>query len=81
MRILDEKENYLLLTDGAHYAVVERRAGKFYGLRNGHRRGFAPDDAGAAQLLNEEGTSSEPEARHLLSAVATQWRDLFECVR
>ena len=81
MRILDEKENYLLLTDGAHYAVVEQRAGKYYGLHNGHRRGVAPDDAGVAKILNEEGTSSEPRARHLLSEVATQWRDLFECVR
>ena len=81
MRILDEKENYLLLTDGAHFAVVEQRDGRLYGLRNDHRRGVTADDAGVAKLLNEEGTSSEPQARHLLSEVATQWRDLFECVR
>ena len=81
MHILEEKENYLLVTDGAHFAVVERRAGRFYGLHNSHRRGVAPNDAGVAELMHEEGSSSEPQARHLLADVAAQWRDLFECVR
>jgi len=81
MQIIAEQENYLLVTDGAHFTVVERPAGRFYGLRNGHRRGVPPDDAGVAELIHEEGSCSEPQARHLLAEVATQWRDLFECVR
>ena len=81
MNILDEQENYLLVTDGAHFTVVERRAGKFYGLRNRGRRGVTPDDAGIAELMHEAGSFTEPQARHLLVEVATQWRDLFEHVR
>jgi hypothetical protein len=81
MKIVDEQENYLLVTDGAHFTVVERRAGRFYGLRNRARRGVAPDDTGVAQLMKEAGSFTEPQARHLLTEVATRWRDLFEHVR
>lgn len=81
MKILDEQENYLLVTDGPHFIVVERRAGKFYGLRNRTRRGVTPDDAGVGELVNAVGALTEPQARHLLTEVATQWRDLFEHIR
>jgi hypothetical protein len=82
IEVLDEQENYLLLTDGAkHFTVVEHRGGKFYGLRNCARHGVEPDDAGFAELIYETGSSTEPEARHLLADVASQWRDLFEHIR
>ena len=81
MKILEEQENYLLITDGPHFTVVERRAGKFYALRNCARRGVTADDAGVAELVNEVGSLTEPQARHLLADVATQWRDLFEHIR
>ncbi len=81
VKILDEQENYLLVTDGAHFTVVERRDGKFYGLRNAARHGVTPDDAGVAELIHKAGSSTEPQARHLLTEVATQWRDLFEHIR
>lgn len=81
MKIVDEQENYLLITDGARFTVVERRVGRFYGLRTRARHGVAPDDAGVAQLMKEAGSFTEPQARHLLADVATRWRDLFEHVR
>jgi hypothetical protein len=81
VKVLDEQENYLLVTDGKHFTVVERRNGKFYGLRTSAREGVTPDDAGVAELIHRAGSFTEPQARHLLTEVATQWRDLFECVR
>ena len=76
IKIIDEQENYLLVTDGADFTVIERRAGKFYQLGSGARRGLALDGAEMAELSH-----TERDARDLLAEVATQWRDLFEHVR
>ena len=46
IEIMDEQENYLMVTDGADFTVLERRAGKFYGLHKGARHGMALDDRG-----------------------------------
>jgi hypothetical protein len=81
IKIIDEQENYLLVTDGADFTVLERRAGKVYGLRAGARYGLALDGAGMAELIHEGRSHTEREARDLLAEVATQWRDLFEHVR
>ena len=79
--IVDEQENYLLVTDGVSFTVVERRAGRFYPLRKCSRPGVALDDAGVAKLFRESGHYAEPEARRLLGDVAGQWRDLWEHIR
>jgi hypothetical protein len=81
MKVIAEQEHYLLVSDGEHFTVVERRAGKFYPLCNGIRHGLDLDDETAAQLVRESGSYSEQDARGLLAHVASQWRDLFEHVR
>jgi hypothetical protein len=81
IKIIDEQENYLLVTDGADFTVIERRAGKFYQLGSGARRGLALDGAEMAELVHEGRSHTERDARDLLAEVATQWRDLFEHVR
>jgi hypothetical protein len=81
IKIMDERENYLLVTDGADFTVLERRAGRFYGLRNGARHGVAFDDTGMAGLIHEGRSHTEREARDLFGRVATQWRELLEHVR
>jgi hypothetical protein len=81
IKIIDEQENYLLVTDGADFTVLERRAGMFYGLRNCARRGVALDGAGMVELIHEGRSHTERAARDRLAEVATQWRDLFEHVR
>jgi len=81
MKVIAEQEYYLLVSDGEHFSVVERRAGKFYPLCSGLRRGLDLDDETVAQLVRESGSYSESDARKLLADVASQWRDLFEHVR
>ena len=81
MKVIAEQEHYLLVSDGEHFSVVERRAGKFYPLCSGIRRGLDLDDETVAQLVRETGSYSESDARELLAGVASQWRDLFEHVR
>jgi hypothetical protein len=81
MKVIAEQEHYLLVSDGEHFTVVERRAGKFYPLCDGIRHGLDLDDETAAQLVRESGSYSEQDARSLLAHVASQWRDLFEHVR
>ena len=81
IRIIAEQEHYLLVSDGEHFTVVERRAGKFYPLCNGTRHGLDLEDETVAQLVRESGSYSERDARGLLAHVASQWRELFEHVR
>jgi hypothetical protein len=81
IKIIDQQENYLLVTDGVDFTVIERRAGKFYGLRGGARHGLTLDGAATAELIHEDRSHTEREARDLLAGVATRWRDLFEHVR
>ena len=56
IKILREQENYLLVTDGLRFSVVERRNGKFYGVRNCARHSAALNDAGFADLVCEAGS-------------------------
>jgi hypothetical protein len=81
IKVIAEQEHYLLVSDGEHFTVVERRAGRFYPLCNGIRHGLDLDDETVAQLVRESGSNSEQDARSLLAHVASQWRDLFEHVR
>jgi hypothetical protein len=81
MKVIAEQEHYLLVSDGEHFSVVERRAGKSYPLCSGIRRGLDLDDETVAQLVRESGSYSESDARKLLADVASQWRDLFEHAR
>ena len=81
MRIIAEREHYLLVSDGKRFTVVERRAGKFYPLCNGIRHGCDLNDEGVAELVRKSGSFSEREGRRRLADVAGRWRDLFEHVR
>jgi hypothetical protein len=81
IKVVAEQEHYLLISDGVHFTVVERRAGKVYPLCNGIRHGLHLDDETVAQLVRKSGSYCESDARRLLTQVASQWRDLFEHVR
>jgi hypothetical protein len=81
INIIAEQEHYLLISDGRQFTLAERRAGKFYPICNGVRRGVDLDEQGVAQLVRWSGSYSEREARRRLADVAGQWRELFEHVR
>ena len=81
LKLIAEQEHYLILSDGHDFTVVERRAGKFYPLCNGNRQGVDLNDGTVVELIRQSGAYSEKDARRLLARVATQWRDLYECVR
>ena len=76
-----EQEHYCLVTDGASWTVIERRAGKYYPLGACSRLGVALDEPGATTLFHEGRSYPEAAARRLLANIATQWRDLFEHIR
>jgi hypothetical protein len=81
IEIIEEQDNYLLVTDGTRFTVVERRAGKFYSLRNGARRSAMLDDAGFAQIIRETGFHTALSARQLFDEVAARRQDLAEHLR
>jgi hypothetical protein len=47
------QEHYLLISDGQHFAVVAKRAGKFCPLRTGVRHGLNLDDETVADLIRQ----------------------------
>jgi hypothetical protein len=81
LKVIAEREHYLLVSDGLHFTVVERRAGKYYPLRNGIRHGFDPNDDTVGELLRQSVLYSERDAHGPLAHVAAQWRGLLEHVR
>jgi hypothetical protein len=81
INVIAEQEHYLLISDGSHFTVAERRAGKFYPICNGFRHGVDLDTEGVAELVRWSGAYSERDARRRLADVAEQWRELFEHVR
>ena len=81
LKVIAEREHYLLVSDGQRFTVLERRAGKYYPLRNGTRHGFDLNEETVEELLHQSVSYSERDARTLLTQVATRWRDLLEHVR
>jgi hypothetical protein len=76
-----EQEHYCLLTDGGNWTVVERRAGKYYGLGNTSQPGIDLDAPEAEALFHPASRYPEPLARRILVEVAARWRDLAEHIR
>jgi hypothetical protein len=76
-----EQEHYCLVTDGGAWTVVERRAGKYYGLGHCSRPGIDLDSPEAASLFQPGRRYPEAAARRILAEVATEWRDLCEYIR
>ena len=70
LKIIAEQEHYLLVSDGQHFTVVERRAGKYYPLRNGIRYGLDLRDDTVAELIRQSGSYSERDARSCSGTVA-----------
>ena len=76
---VEERENYLLLREDERWAVVERRAGRLYALRDGWRDGVSPDDeAGLRRLIDPDGWGDEPAARATLAELVARRRQLAE---
>jgi hypothetical protein len=73
MRVADETENYLLIEEGGRWTVVERRAGRWYPMRDERREGADPSDAAAVRrVVGDDGWSGEVEARRVLDEVAAR---------
>ena len=81
LQVVAEQEHYLLISDGQHFTVVERRAGKFYPLSKGVRHGLDLDDETVPELIRRSGSYSERDAQCRRSDIASQWQDLFEHIR
>ena len=75
MRIVEERDNYALVEDGERWTVLERRAGKYYPLRDGARVGETAENL--ARLHGVEWLD-EARARTRLLEVSARRRDLAE---
>ena len=78
LHIAAEQEHYCLLTDGTAWTIVERRAGKYYPLRDCRRAEVLLDQPDADGLLREGRRYTERTARRVLAA---DWRHLLEVIR
>jgi len=59
LKVIAEREHYLLVSNGQHFTVVERRAGKYYPLRNGVRQDVDLCDDTMGELLHQSVWYSE----------------------
>ena len=75
MRIVEERENYALVEDGERWTVLERRAGKYYPLRDGARNGETAENLGRLKGVD---WLDEARARTRLVEVNSRRRDLAE---
>jgi hypothetical protein len=75
MRIVEERENYAIVEDRERWCVLERRAGKYYPLRDGARDGQSAENL--ARLKGVEWLD-EARARARLVEVNSRRRDLAE---
>lgn len=76
IKVIEEREHYLLITDGSRFTVIERRAGLYYRLVHRAEHGVALDRSGAQELFCANTLDDAAEARRLLEEVATEWREL-----
>jgi len=73
MREVETRDNYVLLEDRGRWAVVERRAGRYYALRDARRDGADPSDPAALRrIVGDDGWSEESAARAVLAEVAAE---------
>jgi hypothetical protein len=78
IRIVEEREGYLLLARGERFAVVERRNGKLYRLECGHRDSEPISDLGMMHAVGDHGWCDEITARRLLNEILVRYHDLAE---
>ncbi|HET8727612.1 MAG TPA: hypothetical protein VFO41_08900 [Alphaproteobacteria bacterium] len=76
LRVVEERESWLLIARGDRFAVVERRGGRIYGLETAHRRGEADTPAGMAAAVGADGWRSETEARATFAGLVARGREL-----
>jgi len=78
IRIVEEREGYLLLARGERFAVVERRNGQLYRLEWGRRDPEPISDLGMMHAVGDHGWCDEITARRLLSEILVRYHDLAE---
>ena len=62
LQVVAEQKHHLLISDGQHFTVVERRAVKFYPLCKGVRHGLDLDEETVPELIRRSGSYSELDA-------------------
>lgn len=67
IQIVRQHGSFLLVSSGSAFAVLEKRAGRVYPLKPGHRDGVAMTPEGLASLINIDSPLAEKEARQLFA--------------
>ena len=57
IEIVEQHGSFLLVRSGARFAVLEKRAGRVYPVKPGHRDGVAMTSEGMASLINDDGAA------------------------
>jgi hypothetical protein len=79
--IVEAHGSFLLIRAGARFAVVEKRAGRFYPMMPGDRESEPMSAEGMAKVMAEEGWLSEQEARQLFKELSTRGDRLAQVLR
>jgi hypothetical protein len=79
--ILEQRGSHLLVRRGAQFAVVERRAGDIYSVRDGEREPHPNTPAGIAAAVGPDDWSDETGARRKFEELVQLGEQLAQRLR
>ena len=74
--VVEERGTHLLVRRDGQFAVVERRTGRVYAVRDGARDGHRDDLGGIAEAAAETGWADETPARRRFEELTRRGEDL-----
>ena len=78
--VVADQDTHLLISDDQHYAVVERRNGRFYNCHDSKRDGV-PDISAVGQVLGRSDWTDEATARATFDDVVDRGVRLAQKIR
>ena len=80
--VVADQGTHLLITDGARYAVIERRNNRLYNCHDTQRTGIAAKDMAAVeQILDSDDWTDRETAQQMFGSVAERGTGLAEHMR
>jgi hypothetical protein len=79
MTVVADQGTHLLITDGTHYAVIERRSNSFYNCHDRTREGIPADDLSrVAAILDADDWTDQETAQATFDKIAARGTELAQ---
>ena len=81
MKVVEKRGSHLLLQEEGRFAVVERRVGRIYGIKDGKRAGYPDTPEGIEPAAGECGWGDETPMRRLFDDLTRRGEDWAKQLR